>query len=103
MEWSPPGWTASISHPAQVSAPSRTGEPALSGDQPTPSNLRGPVRPNLLASSCWSSDSTFTANKFAWAIRGQVVDVSAGQNTTSGGSSDKAANAWQANPTGSPS
>jgi hypothetical protein len=36
------------------------------------------------------------------AMAGQVLDVLAGQNSTSGGVSDSAANAWQANPAGRP-
>src|SRR5215469_6213676 len=79
------------------------GDPAVSGYHLTPSNLRGPLRPNLLATSCWSSVSTLTANILPLAIRGQVFDVSAGQKTTSGGSKERAAKAWQAKPTGSPS
>src|SRR5947207_746531 len=35
-------------------------------------------------------------------MRCQLYDFVAGQKSTSGGSSDSAANAWQANPTGSP-
>jgi hypothetical protein len=37
------------------------------------------------------------------AIAGQVLDDRLGQNSTSGGASDRAANAWQANPAGRPS
>ncbi len=70
-----------------------TGEPAASGVHLTPSNLRGPLWPNLVARSCWSSVRTLTANILPLAIRGQVFDVTAGQKTTSGGSSDRAANA----------
>ena len=36
-------------------------------------------------------------------MRGQVPDDLAGQNSTSGGSSDSAAKAWHAKPAGSPS
>src|SRR5258707_10732607 len=91
----PPGYTASASQPAQVSTPSMTGEPAPSGVHLTPSNLRGALRPNLVARLCWSSVRTLTANILPLAIRGQVFDVSAGQKTTSGGSFCRTPNTLQ--------
>ena len=68
-----------------------------------PANLSAPVAPltpNVLASSRWSALSTFAQKCPARAIRGQVADSRLGQNSTSGGSSDTAANDWQANPAG---
>jgi hypothetical protein len=35
-------------------------------------------------------------------MAGQLLDDALGQNRTSGGVSDRAANAWQANPAGRP-
>src|SRR5258708_39758976 len=75
-----------------------TGEPAASGVHLTPSNLRGPLWPNLVARSCWSSVRTLTANILPLAIRGQVFDVTAGQKTTSGGSTPSAPRPQQARP-----
>src|SRR5258708_17336207 len=75
-----------------------TGEPAASGVHLTPSNLRGPLWPNLVARSCWSSVRTLTANILPLAIRGQVFDVTAGQKTTSGGPHEQAPKAPQAKP-----
>ena len=56
--------------------------------------------PNLLASSCCPSASTLAQKCPARSITGQVAEVRLGQNSTSGGASDSAANAWQANPAG---
>ena len=56
--------------------------------------------PNLLASSCCPSASTLAQKCPARSISGQVDEVRLGQNSTSGGASDSAANAWQANPAG---
>ena len=98
-KWSPASCTASTAHPTQVSAPSRTG-PDGDGDHVTPANLSVPVIPNLLASSCCPSASTLTQKCPARSISGQVAEVRLGQNSTSGGASDSAANAWQANPAG---
>src|SRR5438034_54690 len=96
-KWSPASWTASMAHSTQVSAPSRTG-PDGDGDQGTPANLSAPVVPNLLASSCCPSASTLAQKCPARSITGQVAEVRLGQNSTSGGASDSAAKAWQANP-----
>ncbi|GGM73897.1 hypothetical protein GCM10011609_07160 [Lentzea pudingi] len=62
--------------------------------------MSAPALPNTVEISRWSSASTFTQNEPADAIAAQLREVRCGQNTTSGGSSDRAANAWQANPTG---
>src|SRR5258706_14308693 len=79
-----------------------TGEPAPSGVHLTPSNLRGALRPNLVARLCWSSVRTLTANILPLAIRGQVFDVSAGQKTTSGGATVRATDTCPAEPPNHP-
>lgn len=63
-------------------------------------NLSPPLVPNLRASSCCPSASTFAQKCPARAITGQVTEDRPGQNRTSGGSRDNAANAWHANPAG---
>ena len=50
--------------------------------------------------AAWSSASTFTQNCPARSICGQAREVSAGQNRTSGGSSETEVNDWQVRPTG---
>ncbi len=87
----------------QVSTPSSTGEPDGAGVQPTAANLSSPARPNTALTSRWWCASTFTQNAPDDSISGQVRAVFAGQNSTSGGSSESAAKDWHANPTGSPS
>src|ERR1022692_17001 len=79
-----------------------TGEPAVSGDQPMPANRSGLLWPNALARCRCSADRTLAQKNCARSILGQVVDVRAGQKSTSGGSSDSAANGWQENPAGWP-
>ena len=59
-----------------------------------------PLTAKARASSRWPAASTFAQKCPARAIRGQVADARLGQNSTSGGSSDTAANDWQANPAG---
>jgi len=86
-----------------VSAPSRTGAPDEQGDQRSPANLSVPVAaliPKTRDSSRCPSVSTLAQKWPTRSIRGQVADLRLGQNSTSGGSSDTAANDWQANPTG---
>src|SRR5215469_10953379 len=86
--------------PTQVSAPARIGAPDGDGDQDTSANLSAPLVPNTRASFSWPAASTFAQKWPALAIRGQVADARLGQNSTSGGSSDRAANDWQAKPAG---
>src|ERR1700735_795959 len=99
-KWSPAWCTASIVHPAQVSTSARTGAPEADGDQLRPANLSPPLVPKIRASSRWPAASTLAHRCPDRAIRGQVADDLPGQNSTSGGSSDTAANDWQAKPAG---
>src|SRR6266567_3906581 len=84
----------------QASSVSTRIGPEGDGDHVTPANLSVPVIPNLRASSCCPSASTLAQKCPARSISGQVAEVRLGQNSTSGGASDSAANAWQANPAG---
>src|SRR5262249_57225403 len=103
-KWSPASCTDSTAAPTQVSAPSRTGAPAGDGDQDTPANLSAPrvpaaaLVPKARASPRWSAASTFAQKCPARAIRGHVADSRLGQNSTSGGARDTAAQDWQGNP-----
>src|SRR3954470_5965399 len=99
--WSPAACTCSMSQCTVAMTPSIDG-PQEVGCQLSPANLSPPLVANVLQRSIWSSASTLLLNEpEAW-IRGQVEDVCAGQNSTSGGSSDTDVNDWQAKPTGMP-
>src|SRR5262245_43107804 len=66
-------------------------------------NRSAPLVANSRESSSWCSPRMFTANLRAFSILGQVVEVRATQNSTSGGSSDTDVNEFAATPAGSPS
>jgi hypothetical protein len=100
MWWSPASWTTDTWQSTHVRAPSSTGAPVAEGVHETVENLSVPAFPKTVDTSRWSSASTFTQNEPDDAIAAQLREVRCGQNTTSGGSSDNAAKAWQANPTG---
>ena len=59
--------------------------------------------PNRAETSFCFSVSTLTQNRPAASIAFQDRETLVGQNNTSGGSSDSAANDWHANPTGTSS
>src|SRR5699024_5342361 len=80
--------------------PSITGDPSGLGDQSICANLSSPRRPNVEETSSWSSDRMFTTNRPAFSIPFHEPEVFIGQNSTNGGSSDRAENDWQAKPTG---
>src|SRR5882757_8644934 len=86
---------------ASVSA--MTGEPSEEGLQSIPANLSGSLEPNRAETSFCFSCSTLTQNLPLASIACQDRDCLVGQNNTSGGSKDSAANDWQANPTGTSS
>src|SRR5260370_19244425 len=92
--------TSTIRQVTHVSTPSMIGEPDESGTQPTLANRSVLLRPNRVARSPCSAVSTLAQKTPARSILGQVDEVCAGQNSTSGGLMDSAANAWQENPTG---
>ena len=80
-----------------------TGEPSLEGLQSIPANLSGSLEPNRAETSFCFSCSTLTQNCPLASMACHDRDTFVGQNNTNGGSSDSAANDWQAKPTGAPS
>ena len=80
-----------------------TGDPSFEGCQSSPANLSGSLEPNRAETSFCFSCSTFTQKWPLASIAFQDRDTFVGQNSTSGGSSDSAANDWQAKPTAAPS
>src|SRR3954471_24015155 len=99
MSWSPAGCTSWMSHITVDSTPSSDGPHGVSC-QSRSANLSAPVVANRAQSSSWSSASTFTQNRPDDWISGHDFDVCAGQNSTSGGSSDTEAKDWQGEPAG---
>ena len=101
ISWSPESWIRSSSHSANATTPSSIGAPVTgAGCQATPVNLSPPDALKERAKASWSLASMFTQKAPARAIRGQLVDDLAGASNTIGGSSDRAAKAWQVKPTG---
>ena len=80
-----------------------TGEPSFEGLQSIPANLSGSLEPNRAETSFCFSCSTLTQNRPLASIAFHDRDTLVGQNNTSGGSSESAANDWQAKPTGASS
>src|ERR1700735_1816114 len=76
-----------------------TGEPSSEGCQSMPANLSGSFEPKRAETCCWLSVNTLTQNFPLASMAFQDRDTLVGQNSTSGGSSDSAANDWQAKPT----
>ncbi len=82
-------------------APASRGEPVTgAGAQSTPANLSAPLTAKDRHSGPWSAPRTLTQKAPAPAIRGQVVDVRATMKATRGGSREREAKDWQANPAG---
>src|SRR4029077_18547582 len=79
------------------------GEPSLEGLQSSPAHLSGSLEPNRAHTPFCFSCSTLTHKRPAASIACHDRDTFVGQNSTSGGSSDSAANDWHAKPTGAPS
>src|SRR5262245_41936412 len=88
---------------SQVSAPARIGAPDGAGAHGTHENLSAPALPNVADTSCCAWLSTLTQKCPKDSMCGQVRAARPGQNNTSGGSRDSAANDWHAKPTGSAS
>src|ERR1700727_2285104 len=86
-----------------ASEPSMMGDPSSEGCQSIPANLSGSLEPNRAETCFWPSVSTLTQNRPLDSMAFQDRDTLVGQNNTSGGSSDSAANDWQAKPTGTSS
>ena len=68
------------------------------GFQPTPSNFSVPLVAIPLEMCCWSAERKLTQKNPAWRISGHAREVLAGQNITSGGSSETLENDWQVMP-----
>src|SRR6185295_16048462 len=83
-----------------ANVPSMTGEPSFDGRQSSPANLSGSLEPKRAETSFCFSCRMFTQKCPLASMACQDRDNLVGQNSTSGGSSDSAANDWQANPTG---
>ena len=97
-KWSPPSCTDSTVQSMCASEPSMIGEPSFEGVQSIPANLSGSLEPNRAETSFWFSCRTLTQKLPLASIACQDRDALVGQNSTSGGSSDSAANDWQAKP-----
>src|SRR5688500_1424039 len=102
MKWSPASVTDTMLQSIQVRQPSITGEPPGDTDHDTLANLSAPAVPNTREMLSCPAASTFTQNRPERSIRCQLWDLPPGQKSTSGGSSDSAAKAWHAKPTGPP-
>src|SRR5699024_1918370 len=99
--WSPASCSSSRSISIAASVPGRAGAPLPPGVQSTPANLSPPETAKPRHSSSWSWASTLISSRPASRIFGQLEEVLAGQNDTSGGSSDSEVTDWQAKPCGS--
>src|SRR4051794_3812396 len=80
-----------------------TGEPSFEGRQSMSANLSGSLDPNRAETSFCFSCSTLTQNRPLDSMACHDRDTFVGQNNTSGGSKDNAANDWHAKPTAAPS
>jgi Ser/Thr protein kinase RdoA (MazF antagonist) len=101
ISWSPPGCTTASEQRSAAAIPVSSGRPSRRS-QSRSANLSPPDRANAPATACWSAASTLTANRPVPRMCGQVVEVSAAQNSTSGGSRDSEVNELTASPTGPP-
>ena len=86
-----------------ASVPSMIGDPSGESDQSISANLSGSREPKRADTSFWFSCRTFTQNLPLASMACQDRLTLVGQNSTSGGSRDSAANDWQAKPTGTSS
>lgn len=81
--------TAWIRQSIHAGTPSSSGAPvAGEGSWVTEANLSAPLTAKARHSPPWSAPRMLTQNAPARAMRGQVVDVRATMNATSGGSSE---------------
>src|SRR5258705_7445565 len=86
-----------------ASVPSMIGEPSLEGLQSSPANFSGSLEPNRAETSFCFSCSTLTQKCPLASMACHDLDTLVGQNSTSGGFPDIAANDWHGQPTGAPS
>src|SRR6476620_542581 len=83
--------------------PSMIGKPNFEGVQSISANLSGSWEPKRAETSFWFSCRMLTQKLPVASMACQDRDTLVGQNSTNGGSSDSAANDWQAKPTGASS
>ena len=86
-----------------ANVPSMIGEPNFEGVQSISANLSGSWEPKRAETSFWFSCRMLTQKLPVASMACQDRDTLVGQNSTNGGSSDSAANDWQAKPTGASS
>jgi hypothetical protein len=80
--------------------PVMIGDPNGDGCQSSPANLSDSFEPKRAETSFCFSCNTLTQKCPVASMAFQERDTFVGQNNTSGGSSDSAANDWHANPIG---
>src|SRR5882724_5878020 len=90
-----------MSQSIQAMTSSSLGQPPSDKPQLSPSNLSAPVRAKLRHTPSWSAASTFTQKRPERRTIGQVLDESAAQKPTSGGSSETEKKDPTVSPTGS--
>jgi hypothetical protein len=103
MVWSPPSCSASIVQSIQPMASESTGAPLGAVHVSTPSKRSMFRAAKARESFSCGAPRMLIARRPAGRIRGQVDDDRAGQNATSGGSSETEVNELQAIPCRSPS
>src|SRR5258707_15507219 len=86
-----------------ASVPSMIGEPSLEGLQSIPANFSCSLEPNRAETSFCFSCSTLTQKCPLASMACHDLDTLVGQNSTSGGSTDTAANDRDGKPTRGPS
>src|ERR1017187_7221759 len=92
-----------MSQSTKATAPTSTGFPDGAGCHSTPSNLSASLTAKRDEISAWSWPSTLTQNDPEVSMGGQLFDVVATKNPTSGGSSDTGTKVPTDNPFGRPS
>src|ERR1700758_191512 len=100
MVWSPAACSNSGSASMVARLSSKAGARFAPWCQGTQANLSVPLAANFRHTSSWSAARILMHTAPAARIAGQLVDVSAGQNDTYGGSSDTDVTDWQVNPNG---
>ena len=101
--WSPVSTTRSISQSTKATAPASTGFPDGAGCHSTPSNLSVSLTAKRDEISAWSWPSTLTQNDPEVLMGGQLFEVVATKNPTSGGSSETGTKVPTDSPFGRPS
>src|ERR671922_501949 len=103
IQWSPVGCSATISHSRLARASVTSGAPPRPGSQSRPANRSAPAGVARSANRSCCHPSTLTPKRPARRIRDQVSELRAGENDTSGGSSETEGSEVTISPAGSPS